>query len=176
MGILQSHGILLVDSIPTHVPTEKQAKFARLENTLTVYYFNGTGWIQKDLEADTPQTASDIGVEDVNNNFTSTDVEGVLKELSLQVTGLAHTSITNIDLVATANPNEYVVSINWIDGDGVAQSTVDPTPVVINGAEEVEPTGYISKSAAITALGVGKKFQYLAANLDGAVEGTVAWT
>ena len=43
-------------------------------------------------------------------------------------------------------------------------------------ALKAEPTGYLSLAAATTALGAGKKFQYLAANLDGAVTGTVAWT
>ena len=35
MAILRSHGILLVDSIPTHTPTAGQARLARLENTST---------------------------------------------------------------------------------------------------------------------------------------------
>ena len=44
MAILRSHGILLVDSIPTHTPTAGQARLARLENTSTFYYYDGSGW------------------------------------------------------------------------------------------------------------------------------------
>lgn len=176
MAILRSTAILLVDSIPTHTPTAEQAKLARLQDTLTLYYYDGTSWVTKDLGSTGGSSADSITIADVGDNYTSTDVEGALNEIAVQVTGISSTAITNIDLVSTANPNEYVVQITWTDGDGNTQTTTDATPVVITGAVESEPTGYLSKAAATSALGVGAKFQYLAANLDGAVEGTVAWT
>jgi len=45
------------------------------------------------------------------------------------LTGIQHTTITNIDLQPTVNPNEFTVEIEWTDGDGNAQTTTDPTPV-----------------------------------------------
>jgi len=57
-----------------------------------------------------------------------------------------------------------------------ATVTVEPDGLKIEVDSEAEPTGYLSRAAAISALGTGKRFQYLPANLDGAVEGTVAWT
>lgn len=45
--------------------------------------------------------------------------------------GIAHTAITGIDLKPTGTANEYVVEIAWVDGSGVAQTTVDPTPITI---------------------------------------------
>ena len=247
MAILRNHGVMLVDSIPTHTPTTEQAKLARLQNTLTMYYYNGSNWVTVDLsnidglvesvtgtnvdntDPNNPivnlQTAAQTTVVDAAGNYTGTQVEAVLAEIATQLTGLVHTAITGIDLKPTANANEYTVEITWTDGDGNAQTTTDSSPVVIAGLgtavqtvsdtnsidmtksgtdvsadlklsatqtgatvtiesdglrvvvdDEVEPTGYLSKAAATTALGTGKKFQYLAANLDGAVEGVVAWT
>lgn len=51
MAVLGSHGILLVDAIPTHTPTANQAKLARLEDTLTLYYYNGTSWVTINVDA-----------------------------------------------------------------------------------------------------------------------------
>lgn len=41
------------------------------------------------------------------------------------------TAITNIDLKPTGVPNQYTVEIKWIDEDGNAQTTTDPTPITI---------------------------------------------
>ena len=43
-------------------------------------------------------------------------------------------SITNIDIMPTANTNEFTVSIDWIDGSGNPQTTTDSTPISVNGA------------------------------------------
>jgi hypothetical protein len=48
-----------------------------------------------------------------------------------------HTNITGIDLAATLNPNEFTVSLSWIDEFGVAQVTTDPTPVVISNTGSI---------------------------------------
>lgn len=80
------------------------------------------------------QTALQTSVADTLNNFVSTDVETVLAEISTKLTGIAHTAITGIDLKTTANPNEYLVEITWTDSDGVAQTTTDPTPIIISGS------------------------------------------
>ena len=45
--------------------------------------------------------------------------------------GIPHTVVTNIDLQPTANTNEFTVVVEWTDGDGNAQVTTDPTPIVI---------------------------------------------
>ena len=50
MAILRSNGILYVNSIPTHTPTAEQAKLARLENSLTLYYYDGASWVTVDLD------------------------------------------------------------------------------------------------------------------------------
>lgn len=41
-------------------------------------------------------------------------------------------NIINIDLKETGNTNEYIVEITWIDADGVAQTTIDGTPINID--------------------------------------------
>lgn len=247
MAILRSHGVLLVDSIPTHTPSVEQAKLARLENTLTFYYYDGSSWVTIPLDTITGlvesvtgtnvdntdpqnpvvnlQTAGQTSIVDSNNNYAGTNVEDALSEIATQLTGLTHTAITGIDLKPTGNANEYTVEIQWTDENGNSQTTTDSNPIVIAGLgtavqtvsdtnsidmtktgtnvsanlkvsatqtgatvsvlsdglsievdDETEPTAYISKAAALSALGAGKKFQYLPANLDGAVEGTVAWT
>ncbi len=51
MAILNSNGILLVDAIPVHTPTATQARLARLEDTLTLYYYNGAAWTTIDVDA-----------------------------------------------------------------------------------------------------------------------------
>ncbi len=249
MAILHSNGIMTVSSIPTHTPVLGQARVCVLKDTLTFYYYNDntTSWqtVPADLVVTALQSvtgtnvdntdplnpvvnlqsATQTAVTDTGSNYTGTNVETILAEIATKFSGLVHTAITDINLIATANANEYSVEITWTDEDGNINTTTDATPVVIAGLgtavqtvtdsnsidftktgtdikadlklsatqtgatvtiesdglrivvdDETEPTGYVSKTVATAALGAGKKFQYLAANLDGAVEGTVAWT
>lgn len=44
MANLHSTGIQIVSSIPTHTPVGDQATWARLQNTNTFYFWNGTSW------------------------------------------------------------------------------------------------------------------------------------
>lgn len=75
--------------------------------------------------------ASLIGVHDSAGNYTGTNVEEVLTEISTLINGLTFTSITDIDLKTTGTPNEYVVEIDWTDSNGTPQTTIDSTPITI---------------------------------------------
>lgn len=79
--------------------------------------------------------ASGVGYDNSGSGLVATTTQGAIDELALAVTGMAHTTITNIDLKSTGNPNEYVVEITWIDADGVTHVTSDPTPVIVSGEE-----------------------------------------
>ena len=57
-----------------------------------------------------------------------------------QITGITHTSITNIDLRPTGTPNEFTVEITWIDEDGNTQVTTDPTPISVQASDDTETT------------------------------------
>lgn len=46
MAILNSNGIVLVTSIPTWTPTGDDATLARLQDTSTFWYWNGSAWTQ----------------------------------------------------------------------------------------------------------------------------------
>jgi len=49
--------------------------------------------------------------------------------------GGASTTISGIDLQPTGNANEFTVSVSWVDGDGNAQTTTDPTPITVTGPD-----------------------------------------
>ena len=85
--------------------------------------------IEENATAD--QSASEVPVLDTGNNYAANNVEDVLSEIAVNMTGIAHTSITGIDLKPTGNSNEYTIEISWLDGDGVPQTTTDPTPLTI---------------------------------------------
>lgn len=296
MAILQSHGVLLVNTIPTHTPSAGQATLARLEDSMTFYYYNGAGWLTIRLDSPevfsgsiipdnaslgaalqaledaiegitqdgnhTPITRSNgtenvaptaeevpnplngdtadinlttgklekwvyngtvwskaftLDYKDVTNlSYTSSSSSGtvvsstgdnaVIPAVTGSKAGLslpAHkvkldflTVTANIDLdalstsVSTALQN--VTDSNSINltktGTNIkADLKISATQqgasvsVVADGLRvsvtpEAKPNAYVSKAAATTALGVGKKFIYTAANLDGATEGSVAWT
>ena len=296
MAILTSHGILLVNEIPTHTPTADQAKLARLLDTFTFYYYNGTAWLT--LRLDTPETftgniipnnatlgqalqALEDAIETINQDGNHTPISrnnaienveptasevpsplnGDTADINLtsgklekwfyngstwgkaftldykDVTNLGYTPATSsgavtsssgtnatlpavgganaglmlpahkvkLDLITvTQNINlntlfilansalQTVVNSNSIDliktGTQISANlkisatqngatvTVENDGLRVSVDEEIKPSGYLSKTAATTALGANKKFRYLAANLDGAVEGTIAWT
>lgn len=249
MAIQHSNGLMTVTSIPTHTPVGNEGRIAVLKNSLKSWYYSdtATAWIEVPLDlvnllvqsvsgtnvnnADPRnpiinlQTAAQTTVADAGDNYTGTQVEAILAEIAVRLSGIVHTAITDVDLVATANPNEYTVQITWTDGEGNTQTTTDATPITITGLatalqtvadtnsinltktgteikadlkisatqvgatvsigadglnievhQETKPPGYLSKAAATTALGAGKKFRYLAANVAGAVEDTIAWT
>lgn len=279
MAILRSHGVLLVDAIPTHAPTAEQARLARLENTLTFFVYNGSAWVTIRLDAPETYTGNiipdnvSLGValqsletaieaisQDGNHELISRgnateDVAPTAGEIASPVNGdtadvllsngkvekwaytggswtkaftIDYTDVTNLAYTASATQG-VVTSSNGTDAtipavdntnaglmtsallallnsavQGVTDSnTIDFTKtgndisgnVKISASQgagvavtaeadgikveytETEPTAYLSKAEATTALGgTGKKFQYAAANLDGAVEGSVAWT
>lgn len=58
MAILNPDGVLLVDAIPVHTPGYKEATLARLNGSLTYYYYNGSTWITVKIGDDTPYDAT----------------------------------------------------------------------------------------------------------------------
>ena len=229
MAILQSNGILLVDSIPTHTPISGQATLARLNNTLTFYSYNGSVWNTVRLNAQETYTGAiipdnaDLGdalqsletaieaisqdgnhtpvvrgdaIEDVaptvgevanpssgdtaDVNLTSGILEKWVyttawgKAFSINYSDVTITDTNSIDLVkAGANISANLkISATQVG----ATVTTEADGLKVSVTPESKPTGYLSKALATTALGANKKFRYLAANLDGAVQDTVAWT
>lgn len=295
MAIIQSNGIMLVTSKPTHTPSAGEAKLARLENTFTFYYHTEFAWAT--IKLDVPETYtgniipdnSDLGtalqaletaIEGVsqdgnhtpitrlnsteNVSPTSTEVPSPVKgdtaDVNLQSAKLEKwvynnswnkafvldfNSVTSLDYISNSSSgqvtsstgnnatipavsstkaglslpthktkldfitvaqnidldslkllaesalksvtNSNSIALTETEGNIIADLKISATQngasittasdgLRINVESETKPTAYLSKSAATTALGTGKKFVYLAANLDGAVEGVVAWT
>jgi len=69
--------------------------------------------------------------EDVENNVSDKWVDAAL--LFAVKEGIKHTSITDIDLKPTDVKNTFTVSLTWVDDKGVEKTTLDPTPIVIEG-------------------------------------------
>jgi hypothetical protein len=294
MAILHSNGILLVSSIPTHTPVAGQAKFARLQDSLTIFYYNGSGWITVRLDSPESFTGgiiadnSTIGEalqslenaiqginQDGNHTFitreddlTTTDedesskedvpptaeeipgpINGDTADISLshgKIEKWIYTSgswsksftinykdITNLEYVPSSadgkitntNSNDEVIlppvsdsaaglmlptqktaltsafdkahthgstaSIKHDKTSGVVRHTLaisaaqtratvtieaDGLRVVVDDFEDSKPSTYISRAAAVESLGANKRFIYSKTNLDGAIEGSVAWT
>jgi hypothetical protein len=296
MAILNSSGILLVSSIPTHAPTSSQSKLARLEDSLTMFYYNGTGWLTIRLDAPESYTGNIIAdnatlgqalqslesaieaitldgnhtpivrataTEDVEPTSAEvpTPIKGDTADISLtnakvekwvygvsswtkaftldytDVTDLTYNQGTSSGEIEVSNGNNAIlpavtgvfaglmlpahkakldhitvtqpVNLDELEATlATAIKTVSSTPSItltktatdikadlklsatqigavvtletdglrVRVIEESKPTGYLSKEAATTALGADQKFRYLAANLDGATESSVAWT
>mgnify|MGYP003636547198 CR=1 FL=1 len=297
MAILNSNGILLVNSIPTHVPSSSQSKLARLEDSLTMFYYNGIGWLT--IRLDAPETYTGNIISDnatmgealqsletaieaitLDGNHTpvvranSTEdaeptaaevpdpIKGDSADISLanamvekwiyntgwtkaftldykDVTDLTYVPAASSGKIEVSNGNDatipavtntmaglilpahkakldYITVTQPVNLDemestlATAIQTVSSTPSItltkdnatndikadlklsatqigaivtietdglrVRVIEESKPAGYLSKEAATTALGVNQKFRYLAANLDGATESSVAWT
>ena len=83
------------------------------------------------------ENAADTPFNPATTILTSTDTQGAIEELETLISGVTHTSITNIDLQPTGNTNEYTVIVTWVDENGATQTTSDATPVVIAGANTV---------------------------------------
>lgn len=296
MAILQSHGILLVNSIPVHTPSVNQAKLARLEDTFTFFYYNGVAWLTIRLDSletysgniipdnsdlGTALQALELAIEGINqdgnhtpitrNNDTE-DIEPTNIEVTSPLSGdtadinltsgklekwvyngsiwskaftIDYKDVTNLGYVSstssgtvtsTTGSNAILPAVNAsnaglslpshkvkldfltvtqpVDLDAIESAINESLQTVIDsnsinltktgtslkadlnisatqvGAvvsiesdglrvsvdEETEPTAFLSKSAALIALGAGEKFQYLEANLDGAIGGSVSWT
>ena len=77
------------------------------------------------------EDAANTPFDPAGTTLTSTTTQDAIEEVLGLLSGVQHTTITNIDLQPTANPNEYTVVIEWTDGDGNPQTTTDPTPVTI---------------------------------------------
>ena len=73
-----------------------------------------------------------IAYDNGTSALTATDAQAAIDEIALGLSGVQHTIITGVDLRPTATPNEFLVEITWTDGDGVAQTSTDPTPITIS--------------------------------------------
>lgn len=98
MAILNSNGILTVSALPTHEPTSSQARFARLQNTFTFYYYDGTlPWKTLNLDFLGPYTGNII-------TDNSTSIHTMLQDLETAIGGVAsidgnlHTIIRTTDV------------------------------------------------------------------------------
>ncbi|WP_431166077.1 hypothetical protein [Tenacibaculum halocynthiae] len=60
-------------------------------------------------------------------------------------------------------------------GTNISIDNTNPLQPIIS-VTEIAPPEYDSRDSAIASLGNGKKFRYSTSNLDGAIQGTVAWT
>lgn len=153
------NGMLLVDDKPVNPPTLAEAKLARLKNGLTFYYWDGTTWQTgvlgsgEHIESVTGptvdntdplnpivglQTAAETSVVDADDNYTSTDVEGALAEIAVNIAGINHTTINGIELKSTGVLHQYTVEIKWTDANGVTQITTDPTPITVSGSSLIQ--------------------------------------
>lgn len=114
-----------------------------------------------------------IDYADVTNlNYVPSPTQGIVESSNGNNATVPAVTATNAGLML---PSQKVKSDFLTVTQNVNLDTV-VSDIVSIFAQLAEPTGYLSKADAVTALGNGKKFQYLPANLDGAVEGTVAWT
>lgn len=72
--------------------------------------------------------------KDINDLFPYTcfskRIIDAIESLELGTSG-THTDITGIDLTPTANPNEFTVTLTWVDSSGTPQTTTDATPITI---------------------------------------------
>lgn len=296
MAIVNSTGILTVTSIPTHTPTTDQARLARLQDTLSFFFYNGAAWVTCRLETketyngDIIPDNADIGtalqaLEDaieaitLDGNHTPVvranaieDVEPTSVEVPNPVNGdtadinltsgkvekwvytggawsksfvIDYNDVTDLSWVSGASSGQVASSTGSnavvpavtnteaglslpahkikadfisvtqpVDLDAIesalatAIQTVSDTNSILmtkSGTDifadlqisltqgtdmsvtieadglrvaysESSPTSYISRDAAVAAIGLGKKFKYTKANLDGAIEASVAWT
>ncbi len=93
----------------------------------------------------------------------------------IQVTGGgggAHSSITSIDLSATGNVNEYTVTLNWVDANGLAQVTTDTTPVIIVPAaiQDIDGDTYVRTVEGGASVGGGDRIEFV---VDGITQMTL---
>lgn len=112
-------------------------------------------------------TAVQVAVDDALENYTAEEVEGILAEIAVRLTGIVNTAITAIDLRPTANENEFVVEITWTDGDGVENTTTDPTPIIIPTSHVADAqflVGAIDADALLSDLVDLQAFHFQAGN------------
>lgn len=82
MAILNPDGVLLVDAIPVHTPGYKEATLARLNGSLTYYYYNGSTWITVKVGDDTPYDATTW-----NNNLNVPTMNAIRDKIESLMSG-----------------------------------------------------------------------------------------
>lgn len=125
------------------------------------------------------ENSTDLGTFTGSTISNNVDIKTALQELETTIESSSSyiNSVDNtdsIDLTVTVDELTADLNISATQGDDVTV-TIEPDGLKVDYTE-TSPTAYVSRAAAETALGTGAKFKYLAANLDGAIEGTVAWT
>ena len=112
MAIVNSTGILTVTSIPTHTPTASQARLARLQDTLTFFYYNGTAWVTCRLN--TKETYNGAIIPD------NADVGTALQALEDAIEAITldgnHTPIVRANAIEDVEPTSTEVP-NPVSGD-----------------------------------------------------------
>lgn len=125
MAIINSTGVLTVDSIPVHTPAADQARLARLQNSLTFYFFNGTAWETVKLEA--PETYTGAIIPD------NADLGTALQALE-----------NAIEAITQDGNHSYVVRADGVEN--VAPSGVEvPNPIEGDTADVSLTTGKVEK-------------------------------
>ena len=94
------------------------------------------------------------------------------KAFSINYADITITDTNSIDLEKVGANISATLKISSTQGNNITVTIEGDGLRVV----KTKPTGYLSRAAATAALGANKEFTYLAANLDGASRGTVAWT
>jgi hypothetical protein len=122
MAILSSHGILLVDAVPSHTPGVGQATLARLDGSMTFWsYYSGT-WNKFDLYFPSTFTGNIIS-NDAN-------IGTALQELETAVGAIVsdgnHSIIVRADAIVDVDPTNVEVP-SPLNGDTAAVYLTDGT-------------------------------------------------
>jgi len=86
------------------------------------------------------QTASEVPLVDIMGNWTSNNLEDLSEEISMRILGVPSTTIDNISFIPTGVQNQYNISVEWTDGDGVTNTSTTNTPFTIDDANFVNLT------------------------------------
>lgn len=112
MADLRGNGLLKVDVKPTNTPDASEAHLARLNETLTFYYYDGTQWVTVKLDA--PETyTGNIIPDNANTGQALQALETAFEALTLDGN---NTPITRGDAVEDVEPTAGEVATP-ISGD-----------------------------------------------------------
>ena len=93
-----------------------------------------------ETEATADQTASEVPLVDAMDNWTSTNLEDLAEEISMRILGIPSTTIDDINFISTGVQNQYNISVEWTDGNGVTHTSSTNTPFTIDDANFVNLT------------------------------------
>ena len=111
MAIINSNGVLLVDAIPVHQPTGNQATLARLNNSLTFFFYNGS-WNTVRLNAEETYTGNIIP----DNANLGTALQSLENAIESIVQDGNHSYVARANAIEDVEPSNVEVP-NPINGD-----------------------------------------------------------